>query len=126
WMIDPIPDVASHAFAKHFVDRSFQQIATVRLQRSQPLRQCRNPLRRIEIEDHERFGRPIIEYAIGPKRPAPHMSQAFSLTQIKFASLDIREWPLGPLKSSAQNVAFHTFLLRRLEIVDARTARGQY
>ena len=84
-------------------------------------------MRRIEIEDRECFGRPVIEFAIGPKRPAPHMGQSFPFTQVKFASLEIREWPMWPLRSSAQGVAFHVpnFLLRKFEIVDARTARGQ-
>src|SRR6267142_4492374 len=77
------------------------------MQNSQPLRQCRNPLRRIEIEDRERFGRPIIEFPIGPKRPAPHMSQSFPFTQVKFTSLEIREWPLRPLRSNIRAVAFH-------------------
>src|SRR5437879_3737370 len=123
-MIDPIADVASHAFTKHFLNGFRQEIAIMLMQNSQPLRQCRNPLRRIEIEDHERFGRPVIEYAIGPKRPTPHMSQSFPFTQVKFAPLEIREWPLRPLRSSAQAIAFH-LLLRRFEMIEARTTPGQ-
>jgi hypothetical protein len=38
------------------------------------------------------------------------MSQSFPFTQVKFASLEIREWPLRPLRSSAQGVAFHLSL----------------
>ena len=94
------------------------------MQNGQPFRECKNVFRWIETEENERLGRPIIEYAIGPERPTPHMSQAFPFTQVKFASLEIREWPLRPLRSSAQAVALH-LLLRRIEIVDARTARGQ-
>jgi len=48
-----------------------------------------------------------LEYSIGPKRPASHMSQSFPFTQVKFASLEIREWPLRPLRSSAKAVVFH-------------------
>src|ERR1700693_5986178 len=95
------------------------------MQNGQPFRECRNAFRWIETEENERLRRPIIECSIRLQRPAPHMSQAFSFAQVKFASLEIREWPLRPVRSSAQAVAFHTFLLRRFEIVDARTARGQ-
>src|ERR1700692_3363781 len=94
------------------------------MQNGQPFRECRNAFRWIETEENERLRRPVIEYAIGPKRPAPHMSQSFPFTQVKFASLEIREWALRPLRSSAQAIALH-LLLRRFEMVDARTARGQ-
>jgi hypothetical protein len=56
------------------------------------------------------FGRPIIEYPIGPKRPAPHMSQAFSLAQIKLTSLEIREWALRPLWPNVQTLTLHLLL----------------
>jgi len=55
------------------------------------------------------------------------MSQSFPFAQIKFATLEIREWPLRLLRSSAQGVAFHVvpnLSLRRFEILDARTARA--
>src|ERR1700730_12701101 len=105
-MIDPIPDIGSRAFAKDFVDRFRQKIAIAMLQNGEPLLERRNSFRRIEIEDHERLGRPVVEYAIGLKRPAPHMSQSFPFTQVKFASLEICKWPLRPFRSSAQGVAF--------------------
>src|SRR5437870_7444252 len=63
------------------------EVAIVRMQNGQPFRECRNAFRWIETEENERLRRPIIEYAIGPKRPAPHMSQSFPFTQVKFASL---------------------------------------
>src|SRR5437773_9074911 len=124
-MVNPIRHVDANAFAKDSLERFGYEIAIVRMQNGQPFGECRNAFRWIETEENERLRRPIIEYAVGPKRPAPHMSQAFSFTQIKFASLEIREWPLWPVRLSAQAVAFHTFLLRRFEIVEARTARGQ-
>src|SRR6478672_10899140 len=98
------------------------------MQNGQPFRECRNAVRWIETEENERLRRPIIECSIRLQRPAPHMSQSFPFTQVKFASLEIREWPLRPLRSIAQAVAFHvppTFLLSRFETVDARTPRGQ-
>src|SRR3954469_25383742 len=89
WMIDPISDVASHAFAKHFLNCFRQEITIVLMQNRQPWRQRRNPVRKIEIENRECFGRPIVEDSIWPQRPASHMPEPFSFAQIKFASLDI-------------------------------------
>src|SRR5438045_5862269 len=114
-MANAILDVDVHALAQHSLDQCSYAIAIVRMQNGQPFRECRNAFRWVETEENERLRRPIIEYAIGPKRPAPHMSQSFSLAQIKFAPLEIREWPLRLLRSSVQAVAFHTFLLRRFE-----------
>ena len=82
-------------------------IAIVRMQNGKPFRECRNAFRWIETEENERLLRPIIEYSIRPKRPTSHMSQPFSFAQVEFASLEIRERPLRPLRSSAQAVAFH-------------------
>src|SRR5258708_36458684 len=124
-MVNPIRHVDANVLAKYSLERFGYEIAIVRMQNGQPFRECRNAFRWIETEENERLRRPVIEYAIGPKRPAPHMSQASSLAQVKFASLEIREWPLRPVRLSAQAVAFHIFLLRRFEIVAARTARGQ-
>src|SRR5439155_1702345 len=103
-MVNPIRHVDANALAKYSPDRFGHEIAIVRMQNGQPFRECRNAFRWIETEENERFRRPIIEYAIGPKRPASHMSQSFPFTQVKFASLEIREWPLWPLRLSAQAV----------------------
>src|SRR5438105_4475483 len=62
-------------------------IAIVRMQNSQPFRECRNAFRWIETEENERLRRPIIECSIRLQRPAPHMSQSFPFTKVKFASL---------------------------------------
>src|SRR5437867_2576489 len=57
------------------------------MQNGQPFRECRNAFRRIETEENERLRRPIIECSIRPERPTSHMSEPFSFSQIKFASL---------------------------------------
>src|SRR6266403_1533547 len=106
-MVNPIRHVDANVLAKDSLDRFGYEIAIVRMQNGQPFRQCRNAFRWIETEENERLGRPVIEYAIGPKRPAPHMSQSFPFPQVKFASLEIREWPLWPLSSNIRAVAFH-------------------
>src|SRR5438128_1113866 len=80
------------------------------MQNMQPLAQRWNAFVRIETEENERLRRPIVEYAVGPKRPAPHMSQSFPFTQVKFASLEIREWPLRPVWPNVRAVAFHLLL----------------
>jgi hypothetical protein len=77
------------------------------MQNGQPFRECRNAFRWIETEENERLRRPIIKYAIGPERPTPHVSQSFPFAEIKFASLEIREWSLRLLRSSALAVPFH-------------------
>src|SRR6266568_9095678 len=98
------------------------------MQNGQPFRECRNAFRWIETEENERLRRPIIECSIRLQRPASHVCESLTLPQIKFASLEIREWPLRPLRSNICAVALHrsaTFLLCGFEIVAARTARGQ-
>src|SRR5438876_11611059 len=82
-------------------------IAIVRMQNGKPFRECRDPFRWIETEENERLRRPIIECSIRPEGPASHVRESLTLPQIKFASLEIREWPLRPLRSSAQPIAFH-------------------
>src|SRR5437899_4172806 len=57
------------------------------MQDGQPFGECRNAFRWIETEENERLRRPIVEYAVSPKRPASHMSEALTLPQIKFACL---------------------------------------
>src|SRR5256886_1390860 len=85
-------------------------IAIVRMQNGQPFRERRNAFRWIETEENERLRRPIIKYSIRPKRPTSHMSQPFALSQVKLASLQIREWPLRPLWPNVQTIAFHLLL----------------
>src|SRR5439155_2302890 len=80
------------------------------MQNGQPFRECRNAFRWIETEENERLRRPIIECSIWLKRPASHMSQPLSLSQVKFASLEIREWPLRPLWPNVRAVIFHLLL----------------
>src|SRR5207248_7457861 len=82
-------------------------IAIVRMQNGQPFRQCRNAFRWIETEENERLRRPIIECSSRLQRPASHVCESLTFTQVKFASLEICERPLRPLRSSAQAVAFH-------------------
>src|SRR5205814_1118321 len=86
-MVNPIRQVDANALAKDSLERFGYDIAIVRMQNGQPFRECRNALRWIETEENERLRRPIIEYPIGPKRPAAHMGQPFPFMQIKFASL---------------------------------------
>src|SRR5437016_1351461 len=85
-MINPIRHVDTNVLAKYSLERFGYAIAIVRMQNGQPFRECRNAFRRIETEENERLRRPIIECSIRPERPTSHMSQPFSLPQIKFAS----------------------------------------
>src|SRR5438874_627318 len=73
------------------------------MQNGQPFRECRNAFRRIETEENERLRRPIIECSIQPKRPASHVSEPFSFSQIKFASLQLlrRIFLLGDIQCVA-------------------------
>src|SRR6266705_2768383 len=80
-MVNPIRHVDANALAKDSLERFGYEIAIVRMQNSQPFGECRNAFRRIETEENERLRRPIVEYAVGPKRPAPHMSQSFPFTR---------------------------------------------
>src|SRR5439155_1269877 len=86
-MVNPIRQVDANVLAKDSLERFGYDIAIVGMQNGQPFRECRNALRWIETEENERLRRPIIEYPIGPKRPAAHMGQPFPFMQIKFASL---------------------------------------
>ena len=90
-------------------------IAIVRMQNGQPFGECRNAVRRIETEENECLRRPIIECSIRPERPASHVRESLTLPQIKFASLDARQWALRPLRSSIRAVAIH---LRSVKLVE--------
>src|SRR5207253_2528920 len=79
----------------------------VEMQNGQPFRECRNAFRWIETEENERLRRPIIEGSIRFQRPASHMRQPLSLSQVKFALLDIGQWALRPLRPNIRAVAFH-------------------
>src|SRR5437870_7466947 len=100
-MVNPIRHVDANALAKDSLERFGYEIAIVRMQNGQPFRECRNAFRWIETEENERLRRPIIECAIRLQRPAPHMSQSFPFTQVKFASLQFlrRIFLLGSIQS---------------------------
>src|SRR5207248_433520 len=53
--------------------------------------------------ENERLRRPIIECSIRLERPAPHMSQSFPFTKVKFASLQFlrRIFLLGDIQCVA-------------------------
>src|SRR5438445_474762 len=106
-MVNPIRHVDANALAKYSLERFGYEIAIVRMQNGQPFRECRNAFRWIETKENERLRRPIIECSIRLQRPASHVCESLTFTQVKFASLEIRQWPLWPLRSSAQAVAFH-------------------
>src|SRR6266403_252571 len=73
------------------------------MQNGQPFRECRNAFRWIETEENERLRRPIIERSIRPERPASHVRESFSFSQIKFASLQVlrRIFLLGDIQRIA-------------------------
>src|SRR6267378_2247696 len=73
------------------------------MQNGQPFRECRNAFRQIETEENERLRRPIIECSIRPERPASHVRESFSFSQIKFASLQVlrRIFLLGDIQCVA-------------------------
>src|SRR5947199_5662344 len=78
-------------------------IAIVRMQNGQPFRECRDPFRWIETEEDERLRRPIIECSIRPERPASHVRESLTFSQIKFASLQFlrRIFLLGDIQRVA-------------------------
>src|SRR2546421_634483 len=104
------------------------------MQNSQPLRQCRNPLWRIEIEENERLRRPVIKCSIRPERPASHVRESFSFSQIKFASLQLLGTPpelffsaLAVLDVDTRSKPLHylpLFVMKRYVPVQKRTIRS--
>src|SRR6266849_5398980 len=88
-MVNPIRHVDANALAKYSLERFGYDIAVVRMQNGQPFGECRNAFRRIETEENERLRRPVIECSIRPERPASHVRESFSFSQIKFASLQL-------------------------------------
>src|SRR5207253_10474102 len=100
-MVNPIGDVDANVLAKYSLERFGYEIAIVRMQNGQPFGECRNAFRWIETEENECFRRPIIECSIRLQRPASHVCESLSFSQVKFASLEICERPLRPLRSSA-------------------------
>src|SRR5438477_2325376 len=99
-MIDAILNVALHGLRKHFPDQRMDAITIDRMQDAKPFLQRRNSVSGIETEKHERFGRPIIKYLVWPERPTSHMSEPFSLPQIKFASFQLARLLCNPLLST--------------------------
>src|SRR5438132_1362592 len=73
------------------------------MQNMQPLAQRWNAFVRIETEVNECLWQPVIECSIQPERPASHMSEPFSFSQIKFASLQFlrRIFLLGDIQCVA-------------------------
>src|SRR6266849_897352 len=116
-MVNPIRHVDANALAKYSLERFGYDIAIVRMQNGQPFGECRNAFGWIETEENERLRRPIIECSIRPERPAPHMSQSFPFTQVKFASLEIGQRALRPLRLNFRIVVFQ-FPLREVCAVD--------
>src|SRR6266700_198237 len=102
-MVNAIRHVDANALAKDSLDRFGYEIAIVRMQNVQPFGECRNAFRWIETEENERLWRPIIECSIRPERPTSHMSEPFSFSQIKFASLQFlrRIFLLGDIQCVA-------------------------
>src|SRR5438270_5039570 len=99
-MIDARLNVALHGLRKHFPDQRMDAITIDRMQDAKPFLQRRNSVSGIETENHERFGRPIIKYLVRPERPTSHMSEPFSLPQIKFASFQLARLLCNPLLSA--------------------------
>src|SRR6266567_919973 len=106
-MVDPIRHVDANVLAKYSLERFGYAIAIVRMENGQPFRECRNAFRWVETEENERLRRPIIECSIQLQRPASHVSQPLSLSQVKFALLDIGQWALRPLRPTVLTVIFH-------------------
>src|SRR5205085_633694 len=86
-MVNPIRHVDANVLTKYSLERFGDEIAIVRMQNGQPFRECRNGFRWIETENRKGFRRPIVKYSVRPERPTSHMSEPFSFSQIKFASL---------------------------------------
>src|SRR5207249_11799662 len=86
-MVNPIRHVDANVLAKYSLERFGYEIAIVRMQNGQPFRESRNAFRWIETENRKGFRRPIVKYSVRPERPTSHMSEPFSFSQIKFASL---------------------------------------
>src|SRR5437899_2688465 len=99
-MVNPIGHVDANVLAKYSLERFGHEIAIVRMQNGQPFGECRNALRWIETENHERFGRPIIKYPVRLERPTSHMSEPFSFSQIKFPSFQLARLFCNPLLST--------------------------
>src|SRR5437762_1669575 len=114
-MLNALRHVYATVLAKDSLERFGYDIAIFRMQNRHPLRAC--PTRRPcdQTEENERLRRPVIECSIRPERPASHVRESFSLPQIKFASLDARQWALRPLRSSIRAVAIH---LRSVKLVE--------
>jgi hypothetical protein len=99
-VINSILNVPLHALRKHFPDQRMDAITIDRAQDVKPFSKRRNTVSRIETEDGECFGRPIVKYAIPPERPASHVRQPFSLPQVKFASFQLARLFCNPLLST--------------------------
>src|SRR5438876_5368100 len=99
-MADAVLDITGDTFRKHFLDQVCQHSPVLWVKNVEPLTEDRDALIWIETENHERFGRPIIKYPVWPERPTTHMSEPFSLPQIKFASFQLARLLCNPLLST--------------------------
>src|SRR5438874_4245519 len=99
-MADAVLDITGDTFRKHFLDQVCQHSPVLWVKNVEPLTEDRDALIWIETENHERFGRPIIKYPVWPERPTSHMSEPFSLPQIKFASFQLARLLCNPLLST--------------------------
>src|SRR5207249_403658 len=124
-MVNLIRHVNANILAKYSLERFGYEIAIVRMQNGQPFRECRNAFRWIETEENERLRRPIIECSIRPERPASHVRESLTLSQIKFASLDARQWALRPLRSSIRAVAIHLRSVKLVELTIISVGRSE-
>src|SRR2546430_2029441 len=104
------------------------------MQNGQPFGDCRNAFRWIETEGNERLRRPIVEYSIRPERPASHVRESFSFSQIKFASLQLMGPPpelffsaLAALDAAARSIPLHClplFVMKRYAPLQRRSIRS--
>src|SRR5437870_4609470 len=133
-MVNPIRHVDANALAKYSLERFGYEIAIVRMQNGQPFGECRNSLRWIETENRKGFRRPIIECSIRPERPASHVRESFSFSQIKFASLQLLRTlsklfliALAVLDVDTRSKPLHylpLFVMKRYVPVQKRTIRS--
>ena len=106
-------------------------ITIVRMQNAKPFLQRRNAVSGIETENRKCFRRPIVKYSVRPERPASHMSEPFSFSQIKFASFQFARLLCNPSLSTfsvfdidARSEPFHdvsVFITKRQLPVEERS-----
>src|SRR5439155_1558687 len=133
-MVNPIRHVDANVLAKDSLDRFGYEIAIVRMQNGQPFRKCRNAFQWIKTEENERLRRTVIQCSVRPERPASHVRESFSFSQIKFASLQLLGTPpelffsaLAVLDVDTRSKPLHylpLFVMKRYVPVQKRTIRS--